>query len=143
MAPHYCTGSDSLPFEKQQGDAAVKDQRTLPARLQPQAHKGISGPKFFLMGLLESDKDASDEWQEGGPDNASQTKRDASCSSSPIAKDEKAHIRVASWNLAGVSAKDIETVFAHVVDCDVVAVQEFPKQEAGWKITTGNRFHGK
>ena len=28
------------------------------------------------------------------------------------------------------------------MSCDVIAVQEFPKQEAGWKIIAGNKFHG-
>ena len=94
------------------------------------------------MGLRENDKDARDDGQERGPDATSLPRRDASCSSSPTAKGEKVSMRAASWNLAGVSTKDIETVFAHVVDCDVVAVQEFPKQAAGWKIITGDKFHG-
>ena len=55
---------------------------------------------------------------------------------------EKAQVALASWNLAGVSTKDIQSIFAHVIDCDVVAVQEFPKKVAGWKTITGERFHG-
>ena len=54
---------------------------------------------------------------------------------------EKAQVTLASRNLAGVSTKDIQSIFAHVIDCDVVAVQEFPKQVAGWKTITGDRFH--
>ena len=46
---------------------------------------------------------------------------------------QKVRVTMATWNLAGVCARDVAAVFDHVVQCDVVAVQEFPKQPAGWK----------
>ena len=51
-------------------------------------------------------------------------------------------VRCASWNVAGTNSTTIKLIFDALVQCDVVAVQEYPKQDVGWKSVEGDVFRG-
>ena len=103
----------------------------------------ISGPKFFGP-QHENDDAASDLDGAADPAETGDAKKSHECSPQKCCKEtaEKVSLTVASWNLAGVSKKAIETVFGHVAECDAAAVQEFPKQTVGWKTISGERYQG-
>ena len=50
-------------------------------------------------------------------------------------------VRVCSWNLAGTSEKKVKHLLSHVPCCDVLAVQEFPRQKCTWQVLKGSTFH--
>ena len=133
-----CTAREDLHFRENKSDITVKDRRRISDRASGSAPE-ITGPKFFQADLLEEQLDTHALHKAS---NGGMAFRDVSTKKRTDAKKEKVCIKAATWNLAGINTKDIETVFAHVVDCDVFALQEFPKQEAGWKIITGSKYHG-
>ena len=133
-----CTASDIEPDNGNPSESAVmavEGDRMV-------THKGVTGPKFFHADMLRETDQVSQELTAVEPKG---TSAPGACSLPQVrsaAGGETVSLKAASWNLAGVSTKAIETIFAHIVDCDVVAVQEFPKQVAGWKVIEGEKFHG-
>ena len=56
-------------------------------------------------------------------------------------RDEGHPIRISSWNLAGTSEKKVKHLLSHVPCCDVLAVQEYPRQKCRWQILKGDTYH--
>ena len=94
----------------------------------------ISGPKYFFPPEKEYGND------EPAPSGASPPR--VTCEVETMGKTTETSLRLASWNVAGTSSKNVQLVFDQLLDCDVVAVQEFPKQEVGWKTVEGDVFRG-
>ena len=98
----------------------------------------ISGPKFFVPDILyaPSDVDPADIVPFNEEDFADDPGDRADSHS--VAGHE---ICISSWNLAGTSEKKVKHLLAHVPCCDVLAVQEFPRQKNRWQILKGEVFH--
>ena len=47
-------------------------------------------------------------------------------------------VSIGAWNLAGTCEKKIKPLLSHVPCCDVLAVQEFPRQKHTWQILKGD-----
>ena len=54
---------------------------------------------------------------------------------------EVREIKCGTWNLAGTCAKRVKTLISQMPECDLLVVQEFPKQPPGWKLLKGEVFH--
>ena len=109
----------------------------------------LSGPKYFsygdgLLAQPEPSECSCDDAMPANPERDTLAAGDHEClrAADRSAGAEKVTLTVASWNLAGVNKKAIEAVFGHVAECDVVAVQEFPKQVPGWQTISGQRYQG-
>ena len=50
-------------------------------------------------------------------------------------------VKMCSWNLAGTSEKRVKSLISHIPCCDILAVQEFPKQQCKWQVLKGEVFH--
>ena len=96
----------------------------------------LSGPKFFFP-----DGDDPDECRERPPD-ANSPRQDAIPDSGESVALDRHEIRCGSWNLAGACAKKVKTLLSQMPECDVLAVQEYPKQPTGWRMIKGDVFHG-
>ena len=49
-------------------------------------------------------------------------------------------LSVATWNLAGAGKKKIKGILTTVCEHDLVAVQEYPRQEVGWHVLDHGKF---
>ena len=94
----------------------------------------ITGPKYFFQ--LE-DEPCSD-----GPAAGFVPRHDAECEDATKVPQGDVSVRIASWNVAGIRSKTVQLVFDQLIECDIVSVQEFPKQDAGWKTVEGDVFRG-
>ena len=47
-------------------------------------------------------------------------------------------VDIGTWNLAGTCEKKVKPLLSHVPCCDVLAVQEFPRQKHTWQILKGD-----
>ena len=136
-----CTGTEGFSFQAGEGGSCNQGIRSSPARHQHQEQDGISGPMYFPSDILDNAEGSFQDAGTEGPAAECPHEGSAPCRRTTPVR-EKVTVRVASWNLAGVSTKAVETIIANVVECDVIAVQEFPKQIAGWKILTGEKYNG-
>ena len=131
-----------FPSRAEDHGKTVTDACSSKSRAPHRHHAGVSGPKFFHAEMLSEEEVIEESFPSVEPVKAPMDPAEGLRRRCEDCSQENAQIRVATWNLAGVSSKSIESTFAHVIDCDVIAVQEFPKQEAWWKVITGEKFHG-
>ena len=59
----------------------------------------------------------------------------------PQVFDEFVSVSVSTWNLAGAGKKKVKGIVATVFEHDIMAVQEYPKQAAGWRTVDHGRMH--
>ena len=92
----------------------------------------LTGPKYFAPDFVESRPVASPLPRGEEARNQGQE----TCS-----KEDLREIRCGTWNLAGTCAKKVKTLISQMPECDLLVVQEFPKQPPGWKLLRGDVFH--
>ena len=106
------------------------------------AHRGsgcrLTGPKYFLPEIVYAPSDVDPDEVLNVPDSCpSQERLDVD----PLTSTESM-LRLHTWNVAGMSAKRVKTLVSQELDAEVVALQEYPKQEAGWQLVKGETYHG-
>ena len=86
----------------------------------------------------------------GGGQEASQERRrgagvwsSSSSAEHSLAREAQAYVQVpvSTWNLAGAGKKKVKAIVATVLEQDVVAVQEYPKQAVGWHTIDHGRLN--
>ena len=58
-----------------------------------------------------------------------------------MSRAESFPLSVATWNLAGAGKKKIKGIVTTVFEHDLMAVQEYPKQDAGWHVVDHGRMN--
>ena len=56
------------------------------------------------------------------------------------ALEDSVSIPISTWNLAGAGKKKVKGIITTVFEHDIVAVQEYPKQTAGWRAVDHGRM---
>ena len=95
----------------------------------------ISGPKYFIPDIVYAPSDVDPE--EVVPfreEDFEQETPEVQQSQLPTGHT----VDVGAWNLAGTCGKKIKPLLSHVPCCDVLAVQEFPRQKYTWQILKGD-----
>ena len=59
----------------------------------------------------------------------------------PVALEGLTSIPISTWNLAGAGKKKVKGLVTTVFEHDIVAVQEYPKQSAGWHTVDHGRMN--
>ena len=124
--------------------SSVTERRGMEAPCRFSSHfarvpgQDITGPKFFFPEAeTHGDEPGDVVFPLGENYESRKTHQDRA-----VAAADRHEIRCGSWNLAGTCAKRVKTLLSEMPDCDVMAVQEYPKQAAGWRILKGEVYHG-
>ena len=114
-------------------------ERFSPPTCDPCRGAPITGPKYFIPDIVYAPSDVD-------PADVLHIPEDSPPSQQNLEVDRLqrvfAEVRIASWNVAGTSAKRVKTLISADLQADVIAIQEYPKMDAGWRHLKGERFNG-
>ena len=99
----------------------------------------ISGPRYFVPDIVYAPSDVDPAEILHIPDESCPSQECLSIRREDVAQFP---LRLRSWNVAGSSAKRVKALVANELQADVVALQEYPKQEAGWQLLRGEVYNG-
>ena len=107
----------------------------------------ITGPRYFVPDIqyAPSDVDPQDiiPFREEDFDSPPPAAEPDIVDTSPDAAETKQwQLHISSWNLAGSNEKRVKSLISNSPCCDVLAVQEYPKQKTTWQILKGDALHG-
>ena len=111
----------------------------------------ITGPKYFVPDIVYAPSDVEPEEVLNIPEDSLPQQEPRGMDRSPPSQEHLdvdatcravSALKLASWNVAGINAKKVKTLISADVDADVIALQEYPKMDAGWHHLKGDRYHG-
>ena len=108
----------------------------------PRKHKSsgpqLTGPRYFLPEVVYAPSDVDPNEVLNVPDSCPSQE----CLDAGVEAPTEALLRLHTWNVAGMSAKRVKTLVSQELDAEVIALQEYPKQEAGWQLVKGETYNG-
>ena len=129
---------EEVLVKKEECDSPLLEARptTQYAKVLPQKREGpglqLTGPRYFLPEVVYAPSDVDPNDVLNVPDSCPSQER----------LDAEAMLRLHTWNVAGMSAKRVKTLVSQELGAEVIALQEYPKQEAGWQLVKGETYHG-
>ena len=99
----------------------------------------ISGPRYFVPDVIYAPSDVDPAEVLNIPENSPPSQECLEAETQPRVVSP---LHLASWNVAGMSSKNVKTLISAELSAHVVALQEYPKMEAGWHLLAGERFNG-
>ena len=118
----------------------------------PQACDAAGEPRHLIMQFSDAKMPKPEllALSGGGGQEASQERQrgagvwsSSSSAEHSLAREAQAYVQVpvSTWNLAGAGKKKVKAIVATVLEQDVVAVQEYPKQAVGWHTIDHGRLN--
>ena len=135
---------EEVPVKKEECHSPRQEARptTQHANVLPRKREGpglqLTGPRYFLPEVVYAPSDVDPNDVLNVPDSCLiQERLDAG-----VDAPAEAMLRLHTWNVAGMSAKRVKTLVSQELDAEVIALQEYPKQEAGWQLIRGEAYNG-
>ena len=99
----------------------------------------ITGPRYFVPEVVYAPSDVDPEDILYIPDDSCPNQERLEADSQSMTS---VSLQLHSWNVAGMSAKNVKMLVSHELHADVIGLQEYPKQNAGWQMVTGEVYSG-